>query len=207
MSGKPWTDDDVAQLRDLRKQHSARVIGEKMGRTRAAVLLKAAALGLDVPPEVASSTRFSPTQKPWNKGMRWRAGGRSAETQFKPGHTINPTKPLGSMFESAGYLMVKVSDDPNLTGHRFAGPAQWRALHYLVWEKERGPVPKGMRVAFRNGNKRDFRIENLELVTRREMMLRNSAQMVDDPEYRSIVATRSALTRKVKAILKELEGS
>lgn len=205
MSGRPWTDDDVAQLRNLRKQHSARVIAEKMGRTRAAVLLKAAALGLDVPPAVASSTRFGREQKPWNKGLRWRAGGRSAETQFQPGHSLSLTKPLGSTFESAGYLMVKVSDDPDLPGHRFAKPAQWRALHYLVWEKVHGPVPKGMRVAFKNGNKRDFRIENLELVTRREMMLRNSAQMVDDPEYRSLVATRSALTRKVKAILKKLE--
>lgn len=42
-----------------------------------------------------------------------------------------------------------------------------------LWRHNKGPIPKGQVVAFRNGDAMDCRIENLELVTRAELLRRN----------------------------------
>ena len=37
--------------------------------------------------------------------------------------------------------------------------------HRWVWEQEHGPIPEGFRVYFLDGDRRNCRIENLELVS------------------------------------------
>lgn len=39
-----------------------------------------------------------------------------------------------------------------------------RLAHHLEWEKHNGPIPKGMQIHHINGDKRDNRIANLQLV-------------------------------------------
>lgn len=41
-------------------------------------------------------------------------------------------------------------------------------IHRLVWEEEKGKIPEGMIIHHKNGNKKDNRIENLQLVNRSE---------------------------------------
>lgn len=40
--------------------------------------------------------------------------------------------------------------------------------HRLIWESAHGPIPAGMIIHHKNGNKLDNRLENLELVTRQD---------------------------------------
>ena len=48
--GKPWTDDDVAQLRELAKEKTTplRIIGLKLGRSRHAIRTKASEKGISL---------------------------------------------------------------------------------------------------------------------------------------------------------------
>jgi hypothetical protein len=69
-------------------------------------------------------------------------------------YTINPV----SMEQiKNGYIQVR-------TGSR-----RWRNKHTLVWEAANGPVPKGHKVIFADGNKRNFDLGNLVLVSHREL--------------------------------------
>lgn len=58
-SGKPWTPEDVKQLKTLAKGNTpTRVIGLKMGRTPGAVQQKASQEGISLEP---------PNQSPYNR--------------------------------------------------------------------------------------------------------------------------------------------
>ena len=42
--------------------------------------------------------------------------------------------------------------------------------HRVIWEKHNGPIPKGMLIHHINGNKKDNRIENLQMMSFHEHM-------------------------------------
>ena len=54
------------------------------------------------------------------------------------------------------YKKIKLPDGTTIDEHRF------------VWEEAYGPIPAGMVVHHKNGNKRDNRLLNLELLSYRE---------------------------------------
>lgn len=67
-------------------------------------------------------------------------------------------------------LSVRLNDDgyPHVSVKTYAGVKRSIGVHILVCEAFRGPRPKGYHVNHRNGDKTDFRIENLEFCTPRE---------------------------------------
>lgn len=136
-------------------------------------------------------TRFRPGHTPFNKGKKgWSAGGRSVETRFKKGHRPQNWVPVGSIRTAkAGILQLKTTD----TGYP---PHDWQSVHSLLWEGFNGPVPKGQIVVFRNRNIRDFRIENLELISRAENMRRNSIHRLP-PALADLCRTLGVLNRHI----------
>ena len=76
--------------------------------------------------------------------------------------------PIGTEWtDKCGYLIRKVNNDLPLN-------KRWKAAHVIVWEKHHGPVPEGCMVTFKDGNKKNFYPENLELVTRKDLLDRNT---------------------------------
>lgn len=142
--------------------------------------------------------RFQPGQTPSNKGLRRKGWGpgRMRETQFKKGAPRSGKaalvyQPVGAERISAdGYLERKVNDD--LPFNR-----RWRAVHALLWEATHGPVPAGHSVAFKNRDKTDIRLDNLELVSRAELMRRNTVHNYPKPVVQAIHAL-GALTRQIR---------
>ena len=140
-----------------------------------------------------SSTRFQKGQPTWNKGMKGLdIGGR--ETRFKPGNrsgkAVELYRPIGAeRISKDGYLERKINDDMPLQ-------KRWRAVHLLMWEAANGPLPPGHAVTFKDGNKQNITLENLALVSRSDLMRRNSYHQYG-PEIATLVQLRGAVTRQI----------
>lgn len=118
------------------------------------------------------SGRFGPDNNPWNVGLKgWKPGGRSKETQFKPGmlngRAAENLKPLGhERISKDGIHQRKIRTDG--PPHR-----RWRSVHSILWEEHNGPILPGHVVIFIDGNRDNIHIDNLAMVSRRELAMLN----------------------------------
>lgn len=198
-----WTEQEVASLKEEYPDIPTADIAARIGRKVEEIYHKAANLGLKKSKAylsgphacrlrrgdgVGKEHRFKPGHAAWNKGINFDSGGRSAETRFKKGLVPANYKPVGSTrINVEGYTEIKVAE----------GMHQWRLLHRENWKKEHGEYPpKGMALVFRDGNKQNCSIENLELLTRRQLMARNTVHNLPD-EIREVIQLNGVLRRKI----------
>ena len=100
---------------------------------------------------------FSFNQIRWYKKARKLNSG--INFRFKKGCIPHNKKKIGDEFihELTGYTFVKVGE-----------PRQWVQKQRYVYEQYYGKIPKGYNVIFADGNKKNFDIDNLMLVTEKE---------------------------------------
>lgn len=134
-------------------------------------------------------TRFKPGHQTWNKGMKgYRAKGME-KGWFSPGSKPHTWQPIGSERVADGYLQRKVTD----TGYP---PRDWVSVHKLIWIEHNGPIPEGHVVVFKDHDHRNFDLENLELISRTELMRRNSVHNYP-PEIRALIRLKGSLQRQI----------
>lgn len=134
------------------------------------------------------ATQFKPGCKSWNKGMKGlQIGGK--QTQFKKGRTPHNTKPIGYRSVRDGYLHERTDKG-------------FEMVHVLLWERVNGKVPKGKILKFKDGNRQNICIENLEVIDRTELMRRNSIQNLPQ-QLLDVVRLKASLTRKINSYGKE----
>lgn len=218
---RTWTKAEDVQLRRLYPDLPTEDVARQLGRTLRAVYARAKQAGLAKSAAYLASpaacrlghgqggaTRFAKGHVPANKGLR-RPGwgpGRMKESQFKKGERRGVAnrvwKPIGTeRITVDGYLERKVHDDaPEGVTQQEANrlrQRRWRLVHLIVWEEANGPVPRGYAVTFKNGDKRDIRLDNLTLITRRELMKRNSIHNLPKPLAQTIQLL-GALNRQIR---------
>lgn len=116
---------------------------------------------------------FKKGQTPWNKGMKGLTIGNVA-TQFKPGDLPHNTKPIG-------FISLRLDRRSNYyTYYIKLDHKKWMPLNRYIWQQHNGPIPKSSQIRFRNGNPFDCTIGNLELVSRRESIARNTNNFNSD---------------------------
>ena len=190
--GKPWSQEDEADMRRLYPVNEIRVLEKIFGRAEKAITAKAHKLGLVKADDYTPPRRgcFEKGQRPWNKGIQFSPPG-SEKGRFKPGQKPHTWQPIGSeRVTKEGYLQRKMTD----TGYP---PRDWVPVSHIEWEKHHGkPVPEGHAVLFRDGDKRNFAPGNLELISRADLMRRNSYLNLPEP-LPQIVQLRGALNRKI----------
>ena len=111
--------------------------------------------------------RFLPGHKPWNKNLKGLdIGGK--ETRFKKGNLPHNTKHDGAISirtdskSGIPYKYIRIAK------------AKWVLLHRYVWEQYNGQIPKGYIIRFKDGDTLNCAISNLECISRRENMKRNT---------------------------------
>jgi hypothetical protein len=76
--------------------------------------------------------------------------------------------PPGTERINKGYVIVKTGKSKN----------EWKSKHRLIWEAANGPVPEGHVVLFADGNRRNFALGNLILVSRKERAVMNNRGLI-----------------------------
>ena len=152
-----------------------KTLAKHIGRSGTAVRIRLRQLGLVIPAEIIEKrkkeSQFSKGNISHNKGkkqeefMSPEAIERTKKTRFQKGSIPHNTKYNGyERIGKDGYVEIRVRRGKFMHKHR------------LVWEKEKGPIPEGHLVCFKDGNRRNFEIDNLELIDMKENMIRNSLQ-------------------------------
>lgn len=196
----PWTE---RQLRLLQERYADTTMPElirllKHGKD--SIETKAQALGLRksreykamiarMHPDNGKSSRWQKGHVPANKGKRAcefrspEAIAKCRQTEFKPGQLPHNTKPVGyERTDKNGYVYVKVE------GERKMVPK-----HRHVYEQHFGPIPAGHNVTFRDGNRRNCDISNLELVSRAECARRKVQSETPEARRRRIGKAQATL--------------
>lgn len=110
--------------------------------------------------------QFKKNNIPANKGKKGMGGWKP--TEFKKGHIPQNYMPVGNeRVNGDDYIDIKIAD-----------PNKWKGKHILIWEKHNGPVPKDHVVIFGDGNKRNFNLDNLILVSRQQLLILNRNKLI-----------------------------
>ena len=108
---------------------------------------------------------------PFNKGTKGIM--KANKTSYKKGNIPQSYKPVGTeRITKDGYTEIKVKD-PNV----------WKLKHRLIYEEHYGEIPKGYVVMFLDRDKSNFDINNLILISRKQLRILNQNYLIkDDPE-------------------------
>lgn len=224
MKRRPWTDEQISLLREFYPHFPTTTVAQAVGRPQDSCYRKAFELGLKKTErylasddacrlsssrrtEAMKATQFKPGLQPWNKGVQGSTGTHPncRATQFAkgrpPSDAHNYVQVGSHRISKDGYLERKVTDDPSVFPAR-----RWVAVHRLVWQEAYGEIPAGHVVVFKTGRRTAdlelITLDIVELVTRRELMQRNTYHRYPK-EVARLVQLKGAITRQVNRIAKE----
>lgn len=195
-----WTAEQDQLLIAEYPNSRAQAVAEKLGVSVHLVYARAARLAVKKSPEFnasaasgrldgmrGSGTRFSPGNIPWTKGLKGIQ--LSPASQFKKGMRPSNYMEVGSEKMHMGYVWLKIADG--------GWPAAWRPKHHVLWERAHGVAPPASHLlSFKDGDRFNFALENLELVSRQDWMLRHTRHNFPK-EIADLMALQGALTRQI----------
>ena len=109
--------------------------------------------------------RYEKGNVPFNKGRKGFCAPGSEKGWFKTGSVPSNHKPFGHerLCSKDGVTLIKVDmDHPYFPGRR----GYYMPKQRYLWEKENGPIPKGMVLRCVDGNKQNFDLNNWRVITK-----------------------------------------
>lgn len=173
-----WKANEIKILTEYYPTHNCSQIAEILNRSKISVESKAFRLKLKKPPEWYSNPnakRFVPGHtkrdgyQPHNKGKKrseWMTEDqieKIKKTQFKKGRKPDHAVEIGSIIirmnqYKKSYKWIKISKK------------EWIPLHHKIWQDTYGDIPDQYVVKFKDGNSMNVVIENLEIITKSELV-------------------------------------
>jgi hypothetical protein len=164
----------------------AYIMGLKKSKQYLALMLEREAKKLA---ELGKNYQFKKGHLPYNYGQKMSTllYEKCQKTMFKKGAKPHNTRKEGEESKSTdGYIYVKIADN------------DWRLKHRVVYEKVNGPIPDDHIVVFKDNNKLNFDINNLELISKSENMLRNTIHKYPET-IKEIIKLNNKLKKKINA--------
>ena len=132
-------------------------------------------------------TQFPKGNVPWNKGMKGIAFG-GHETRFKKGSVPANHKEVGAeRIDEDGYTYIKIAEH-----------TRWVLKHRHIYEQHHGKLEPHMIVIFKDGDRANCAIDNLEAITKVENMQRNTVTKYPQP-LRQTIKTLNKLWQEIKS--------
>jgi hypothetical protein len=216
-----WTEEELRILREQYPVKSTEEVAAALKRTVRAVYCYAKTLGIAKTQDylkancrlqkgttAGQATQFTKGHVPFNAGLRrpgWHAG-RMRETQFKRGERTGIAaknwRPVGTILtDGEGYQRIKVREavhGKEATG--FGNTKVWPLYSRWLWEQAYGQIPPKHLVAFKDGNRANCILENLELRSMAENARRNSMWSTMPRELALAIQLNGALRRKIRSL-------
>lgn len=136
--------------------------------------------------------RFEKGNVPVNKGTK--GVNKPNKTSFKKGMKCINKREVGSeRVNIYGYVEVKVAE-----------PDKWAFKHKVVWEKHNRPIRKGEVIIFADRNRNNFDINNLILISNKQLIMLNRNKLIkNDADLTRVGITIANIYLKVKDINKQ----
>lgn len=208
-----WTEAQIEQVRSRYPHEKTEKIAADIGMTLERTYRKAISMGLRKTPEylaspdaqrlrrgdnVGAACRFQKGHVPANKGVKGISYPGMEATQFKPGQKPHTWTPIGTeRLSKEGYLQRKMAD----TG---CTRRDYVPVHHLIWKEAGQDIPEGFHLAFKDKDKANITLENLELVSRADMMKRNTYHNYPK-EIAQLIQLRGAVQRQINKRSKQNE--
>lgn len=211
---RPYTAKEYDTVRRLYANNSSAEIAEIIGRSVSSVYNMARKLGVKKSKEwIAERARirsldpnhggrmhqFRRGQPPHNKGLKQsefmspQAIERSRTTRFKKGNQPHNTRPVGALrLDSDGYTLVKTAE-----------PSTWELKHRIVWREHHGDIPEGHNIQFKDGNRQNFCIENLYIISRTDQMANENNINRYPKEVTTAIRAVAKLEKTIRKQLKD----
>jgi len=199
-----WTDKEIKFLTDNYSDMNTTDIAKILNRPMGGVYGKAYIMGLKKSKEYLAvmlereakkladfgkNYQFNKGRVPYNYGQKMSdiLYEKIQKTMFKKGRKPHNTRKEGDESKSIdGYTYVKIADN------------DWRLKHRVLWEKANGPIPDDHIVVFKDNNQLNFDINNLQLISKSENMLRNTLHQYPEP-IQQIIKLNNKLKKKINA--------
>lgn len=147
--------------------------------------------------------KFKKGHKPWNKGISVKTERPDVYAKYLERErnealieggkrTWFQAMPVGTerMFKGEWYIKVGL-------------PSEWETKARYVWQQANGKLKKDERILYLNGDKSDWRLENLALVNNKIIARLNRYSLISE----NADLTKCAVTRaKILQVIKELEA-
>lgn len=195
---KVWTQEEIEFLKEQYPNSCSKELASQMDITYMMLWRKASQLGLKKSDVFLRQTRDRVNQnlllgKRFEKGNQSHNKGKKMSPEvyekvkqffFIKGHKPHNERMDGhEHITHNGYVRIK---------HKGSLVLKQR----VVYEENHGPIPEGMVVTFLDGNRQNFEIENLALITMAENANRNQIHHYPE-ELKSVIKTLNKLKKKI----------
>jgi hypothetical protein len=217
MNGKLFTDQEKRLIHKMYPHYCTRELAQELHRSEASIYRFAHSNGLlksieymnsiksgrFTRPSVAGmNSRYKKGHVPYNKGkkqieyMSSEAIERTKATRFVKGALPHNTNKQGD-----GAITIRTEKTGKQYKYIRIGLGHWQLYHQYIWCQEYGKYDSNTHCLwFINGNSLDVRLDNIELITRRENAQRNAGK------FHSLPPELKHTNKLIKQIKSKIHG-